>query len=219
MKRLLALLVVLVVPALASAQRAGVPVDSVTPAGLERIEVNVPEHEQNGVQLFFAPPGRALAEVRVDVIVASSHREAIAAMSFFEQTVANELPLVRGVGDEARGDAGLAVLVRDNVFVVVHRLAGNRDALAIARALDAEIERAPRGGAVSPVRLSIPEPGEGANPLQLPEGVLEAYVVAGGSAAARRTSRGWVLTRQGSEPATVSVVACDRLLRRLRARR
>lgn len=219
MTRLIVLLVVLASPALAYAQRAGVPVDSVTPAGLERIDVNVPEHEQNGVQLFFAPHGQARAEVRIDVLVASTHLEATARMRFFEQTVAGELPFVGGIGDEARGGASLAALVRDNVFVVIHRIGGVRDALAIARSLDAVILSAPRGGVDSPVRLSIPQLGEGVQPLQLPEGVLEAHVVAGGSASARRTSRGWVLVRNGAEPATVSVVACDRMLRRLRLER
>ena len=219
MMRLIALFVVLASPALASAQRGGVPVDSVTPAGLERIEVNVPEREQNGVQLFFAPHGQTRAEVRIDVLVAPSHREATEAMRFFEETAAGELPNVTGLGDEARGDAGIVALVRDNVFVVVRRIGGGHDALAIARVLDLVIEAVPRSAPGSPVRLAIPELVQGVQLLQLPEGVLEAHVVAGGSASARRTGRGWVLTRHGSEPFTVSVVACDRMLRRIRAQR
>lgn len=203
-------------PALAAAQIPGVPVDSLTPPQMERVEVDVPEYDGHGVRLWFAPTGAPRATLRVDVLVASSGREAADAAAWLEQTVAGELAPLPGLGDDARGDASIVAFVRDNVFVVVQRVGEAGDARVSAAGLDAAIQAAPRRSAPRAPPIAVPALAEGTTLLQLPAAILAAHVVATGSASARRTRAGWVLVRRGAAPWTVTVVATDALLRRSR---
>lgn len=203
-------------PALASAQLAGVPADALTPAGMHRVEVEVPEHAHHGVRLYFAPEDQARATLRVSVLVAPTARDAAAALDAFEATVAGELASLPGVGDRALGGASLVAFARDNVFVVVQRLDAQTDCRPLAAALDGAVRAAPRGPSASPARLGAPAPGE---TLQLPPGVLAAHVLATGAAAARRTAAGWAVVARGDGAWTVTVLAADAMLRRVRVER
>lgn len=217
----LALALAWLAPALASAQLAGVPIDALTPEGMERVDVSVPEHEGHGVRLDFAPEGEGepRATLRVDVLVAPSARAAIEAADWHERTITGELAAIPGLGDRARGGPSIVVLVRDNVFVVVRRIAPQVDCVPHAIAIDAALEAAPRGAPRSALRLAIPPLAEGLTPLQLPAGVAGAHVLATGSASARRTRAGWAVVRRGAGPWSVTVHACDALLRRVSAER
>jgi len=219
MKRLALASMLWLLPAIASAQIAGVPVDSLTPDGLARVDVSVPEHARHGVRLTYAAEQGAPA-LRLDVLVASDARAAADAAAWFEQTVAGDLPALARLGDDARGDAGLVAFVRDNVFVVVRSIDGRGgDCRARAAAIDAALRSAPRGRPVSDARVRVGDLGPGLTPLQLPDSVLAAHVVASGSAAARRTRDGWSVRRRGDGAWTVRVLAVDRMLRRIEATR
>jgi len=220
MKRLCLALLVWLAPAAAAAQIAGVPVDALTPDGLERIDVAVPERASHGVRLTYAAAGQATPALRIDVLVAADARAAADAAAWFEQTVAGELPALAGLGDDARGDGGLVALLRDNVFVVVRSIDGRGgDCRARAAAIDATLRAAPRGPATSRARVSVPALAPGLTAVQLPDAVLAAHVAASGSAAARRTRAGWAVLRRGDGAWSVRVLAADRLLRRIEATR
>lgn len=220
MMRLTLALLVWLAPAVAAAQIAGVPVDALTPDGLERVDVSVSELANHGVRLTYAPAGQRAASLRIDVLVAPDARTAADAAAWFEQTVAGDLPPLTGLGDDARGDAGLIALRRDNVFVVVRSIDGRGgDCRAHAAAIDAALRAAPRGRPAADATLAIPALEPGLTPLQMPDAVLAAHVHASGSAAARRTRTGWSVLRRGDGPWSVRVVAADRLLRRIEASR
>ncbi|MGE0791964.1 MAG: hypothetical protein AB7S26_40190 [Sandaracinaceae bacterium] len=215
----------------ATAQIAGVPVGSLTPAGMQRVDVEVPEHEGHGVRLYFAParagsatvrPGAddstslPRATLRVDVLVADDAAAAAAALAWIEQTVTREMPQIASLGDRGWGDTSIVAFVRDNVFVTVQRVGEGVDARAHALAIDAAIARAPRRGAPAAPRIQIPVPAEGVTALPLPAEILAAHVTATGSVYARRTRAGWALVRRGDGPWTVTVMTSDALLRRSR---
>lgn len=197
----------------AHAQRA-VPVERVTPPSFELRDVDVPELASEPVRLRFAPAGQRRAELLVDVRIAADRRGARDAARWLRETTAGDLPALNGLGDVAMGDAGLCAFVRDEVFVVVRRIAGAHDAIAIARGLDAALtERidAPLPGAFA----RIPAQLEASAPIELSPEVLAAHVLVEGPGHARRTPNGWTIARTGAGPLTVRVIAFDRGLRRL----
>ncbi|MEZ4336977.1 MAG: hypothetical protein R3B82_10145 [Sandaracinaceae bacterium] len=206
-------------PALASAQIAGVAADALTPAGMTRVEVEIPERETDGVWLYFAPEGATRATLRAQVYVAPSAQAARDAEALHAQSIAGDLDALSGLGDRASGGASMLTFVRDNVFVVLQRLGGQLDCRPAAHAIDAALRAAPRGPATTRLAVEIPMLVEGTNALQLPAAALGAHVVASGSAAARRARDGWVVTRRGGEAWSVTVLAADAMLRRVRVER
>lgn len=206
-------------PALASAQIAGLPADALTPAGMTRVDVEIPERETEGVWLSFAPEGTTRATLRAKVYVAPSAQAARDAEALHAQGIAGDLDSLAGIGDRASGGAAMITFVRDNVFVALQRLDGQADCRPAARAIDAAIQAAPRGPASARLRVEIPALVEGVNVLQLPSAVLGAHVIASGSAAARRTRAGWVVVRRGTAGWSVTVLAADAMLRRVRVER
>lgn len=197
----------------AHAQRA-VSVEEVTPPGWVLIDVDVPEHESAPVRLRFAPEGQARTELLVDVLIAGDRRGAHDAARGLRETTAGELGEVQGVGDAAAGDAGFVAFVRGEVFVVVRRIGGSHDAIAIARRIDASLLQR-REVALPRAFVQVPARIETVAPIQLGPEVLGAHVSVEGPGLARRTADGWLVARSGPGPLTVRVVAFDRHLRRL----
>jgi hypothetical protein len=155
-------------------------------------------------------------ELLVDVRVAQDADGARAALAARLRTVTSPPPELE-LGDEGRGDAGFAAFVRDNVFVSVHRVAGEADALAVARAIDAAVVAAPVGSptAEPSARRSYDDAqlGERPVPVAFPEGLLAAQLEVCGPVYARRTADGWVVVRTGPGTVTVRVLGVDRRLR------
>jgi hypothetical protein len=200
----------------AHAQRA-VPVARVTPPSFELVDVDVPDLESEPVRLRFAPAGQRRAELLVDVRIAGDRRGAQDAAQWLRETTAGPLRALEGIGDAAAGDAGFVAFVRDEVFVVVRRIGGAHDAVAIARGLDAALlERidAPLPGAF----VRVPTQVEASAPIVLSPEILAAHVLVEGPGLARRTPAGWTIARTGAGPLAVRVIAFDRGLRRLEHR-
>lgn len=213
-------LVAWLAPAFASAQLAGVAADALTPEGMERVEVNLPEEAHHGVHLYYAATGQSRPTLRIEVYVAVDARDAAEVAERFVETTAGELPSLVGVADGARGDAGLVIFRHQNLFVAVRELShGAHDCVALSRAIDLRLAGAARGSSRSALRLSAPELSEGLNAIQLPADALAAHVTASGSAYARRTRSGWVVERRGEGPWSVAIIATDGQLRRTRVER
>lgn len=197
----------------ALAQVRGVPVEALTPAGMHLVDVDVPEVDRVPVRLRFAPAPQGRAEVLVDVLLEDDAPSAGAAAAWFRETVSGELPAIAGIGDAAVGDAGLVAFVRDDVLVVVRRIAGAHDVSSIARSIARAIDPArSAGGPHLAVAPRDPQVGE-TIPIHV-AGALALHVTADGPAQARRTRSGWVLSRSGAGPITLRVVIVDRLVRR-----
>jgi hypothetical protein len=196
--------------------RAGVPVDALTPDGMERLAVRAPSRPGLPVRLTYAGEGAAEPELLVDVVVAADARGAHAALLRFSRGVARELDALPGVGDEAYATPGLVAFARDNVMIAVRRVAGTRDPHAIAVEAEAVVAAAPLGTPdAAPVTARMPSSlrvGR-AEALSLPDAVLAATVRAVGPAAVRRDAAGWRITRTGPGDVGVEVVAVDELLR------
>jgi hypothetical protein len=207
----------LLVPLAAAAEpvvHGGVAVDKLTPAGMQRLSVTAPTEPERPVRLVF---GRGTTpELLVDVLVAADPAGARTALDARWRTVSNPPPTAT-LGDEGRGDAGFAAFVRDNVYVAVHRVAGEADALAVARAIDAVVVASPAGSptAEPTERRSYDDTqlGERPVPVAFPDGLLAAQLEVCGPAYARRTADGWVVVRTGPGTVTVRVLGVDRRLR------
>ena len=207
----------LLVPLSAAAEpvvHGGVAVDELTPAGMQRLSVTGPTEPDRPVRLVY---GReSTPELLVDVRVVADAAGARAALDARWRTVTSPPPEAE-LGDAGRGDAGLAAFVRDNVFVSVHRVAGEADALAVARAIDAVVVAAPAGSptAESSERRTYDDAqlGERPVPVEFPAGLLAAQLEVCGPAYARRTADGWVVVRTGPGTVTVRVLGVDRQLR------
>jgi hypothetical protein len=205
------------VPLAAAAEpvvHGGVAVDELTPAGMQRLSVTGPTAPDRPVRLVY---GRAASpELLVDVLVGRDAEAARAALEARLRTVTSPPPET-ALGDEGRGDVGFAAFVRDNVFVSVHRVAGEADALAVARAIDAVVVAAPAGTPTAEPsgRQSYDDAqlGERPVPVEFPDGLLAAQLEVCGPAYARRTADGWVVVRTGPGTVTVRVIGVDRRLR------
>lgn len=202
-------------PAAASAQLA---LDALAPAGLDRVEIDVPVEPELGVRLYFAPAGERVATLGVEVHLAPSAAEARRLAAAHVAMVSGELAPLAGIGERAWGEATHVAFVRGDAFVVVRRLRGEEDCRARALELDQAIVVAPRR-APPAVAVALPDLGQGATPVALPPEIVAAHVIATGSAAARRTRSGWVVVRRGGGPWSVRLVACDAWLRRADAAR
>lgn len=205
----------------ASAQslvHGGVLPEQLVPAGLHLVDVTVPAVDARSVHLGLAPTGQRTSTHTLDVDVAADATTARARLTWFRQTVSGEFPAIRGLGDEAYGDAGLLAFVRDNVFVVVRRIAAGGDVAPLAAHIDRAIAAAPAGAtsASSPsLRLDEIDEGE-SRAVQTPADLLAMHLVAEGDAYARRTRTGWVVTRTGPGEYRVRVRVVDQRLRQSR---
>jgi hypothetical protein len=198
----------------AAAQRAALDVDSLAPAGLRLIDVRVRDQESIPVRLSFAQSG-SRAEISIDVSLERDAASARHSLRRLVDTTQGELPAVDGIGETALGGTALLAFVRENVFVIVRAIAPDRDALEIARHLDAAILRAPRGTPRASTRIQIPDVQEGTTrPIETSEDVLALHAYASGDVNVRNTRGGWVVSRVGSGEARISVVVVDRSLRR-----
>ncbi len=197
----------------ALAQAPGALVAAVTPPGMHLVDVDVPDVDRVPVRLRFAPAPQARAELLVDVLVSDDAPSAAEAAAWFRETVSGELPELGGIGDAAAGDAGLVAFVRGEVFVIVRRVAGGHDAVAIARAIDRSL-RERRASPPSAVRLDVASPQVGeTRPIRAGD-ALAMHVTASGPGEARRTRQGWTLTRTAPGAIELHVVVIDRALRR-----
>ncbi len=208
----LASLLVLFSCAPALAQTRGVALEAFTPAGMRRVDVDVPEVDHVPERQRYAPANATRAEVLVDVLLSEDAPSARAAAAWFRETVSGELPEIDGLGDGAAGDAGLVAFVHDTALVVVRRITGAHDVLAIARAIDRAI--APASGALAAVRVEgNPQPG-GPPARIVATGAIGMYVTVTGPGEARRTRDGWVVARSAPGPLRVHLVTVDAQLRR-----
>lgn len=205
------------VPLAAAAEpvvHGGVAVDELTPAGMQRLSVIGPTAPDRPVRLVY---GRGTEpELLVDVRVAQDADGARAALEARLRTVTSPPPEVE-LGDRGLGDAGFAAFVRDNVFVSVHRVAGEADARAVARAIDVVVVVAPAGSptAARTARRWYDDAQLGERPVavEFPGELLAAQLEVCGPAYARRTADGWVVVRTGPGTVTVRVLGVDRRLR------
>jgi hypothetical protein len=192
----------------------GVPVDALTPEGLERLSVSAPSAVGRPVRIVYG--ANDAPQVLMDVLVAADAPRARAAIEEWRRAVVRP-PAPAALGDVGYGEGPLQAFARDNVFVAVHRVDGDADAAAIAAQADAAILAAPPGRPTAdPVPVRRYEDGQsGAPPLpiEVPEGLLAAGIEVCGKAYARRTPEGWVLVRTGPGPVTVRVIGVDRMLR------
>ena len=194
--------------------RGGVPLDSLTPEGLQRLSVAAPASGARPVRLVF---GTADApQVLMDVLVAPGADAARAALEDWRRTVVQP-PSAEPLGDVGYGAGPLHAFARDNVFVAVHRVAGDADAQAIAAQADAAIQDAPAGRpTASPVpdqQFDDAQLADRPLPIVFPAELVAAAVSVCGPGYARRTTDGWVVVRSGPGLVTVRVVGVDRLLR------
>jgi len=209
MRIALALIVLLVLSVSATAvaqQRVGLPVDSVAFADAQRVDVDASD-PYGWVRISFEGDRR----VRMDVRVLRDARDARAALQDVVRTTSGELPVL-SFADAAFGDARFVAFVRDNIVAIVR----SERALGDARVVDAAIRAAPLGVPdLSPIPVDLPQLAIGVpTPIQLGSDVLSVHIVAHGPAVARKTSRGWVVTRTGPGEARLETRACDTLLRR-----
>lgn len=197
----------------ALAQAPGALVAAVTPPGMHLVDVDVPDVDRVPVRLRFAPAPQARAEVLVDVLVGDDAPSAAEAAAWFRETVSGELPELGGIGDAAVGDAGLVAFVRGEVFVIVRRVAGGQDPVAIARAIDRSL-RERRASPPSGVTVDVPAVPVGETRPIARGDALAMHVTASGPGEARRTRQGWTLTRTAQGAIELHVVVVDRALRR-----
>ena len=207
----------LAAPAIARpVMRQGVPVEALTPVGLERVRVRVPRAEGQPVRLTYAAAGTRRAQVLIEVVVGADAEQARVALEHWRHQLARDLPVVDGVGDEAYGTSASIAFVRDNVMVAVRRVDGEADILELATTADAAVMGAPRGRP-TPARLEVAVPptlarGEDVD-VAAPSDVLAADVRVEGPARVRRTRDGWRLSRTADGAVRVRMVAVDGLLR------
>ena len=200
------LLLALSLPVSAAAQRTGLPVDSVAFTGTQRVDVDASD-PHGWVRLTF----EGERSVRVDVRVLADRTAARAALQDAVRATSGELSAI-ALADAAFGDAGYVAFARENIAVVVR----SSSALADARTVDAAIRAAPRGAPdLTEIAIELPQLFVGVpTSILLDRNVLAAHVVAHGAAHARRTRRGWVVTRTGPGEIRLETQLCDTLLRR-----
>lgn len=195
----LTLAALLVPAACASAQPPRPLSEAVAPAGMDRVEVRVPDDPRIPVRLLYAPRGQTRAQVWVDVLVADSADDAAARAEWLARTSSSAgLAPVADVGDRAWGDGGMVVFVRGETVAAVRVLSDAHDALAIARRVDGALTAARGAAAPAPRARLEGNPGADTPARVLFEGdVVGAHVVASGDAYARRSHDGWVVVRTG----------------------
>lgn len=199
-------LIALSLPVTVAAQRVGLPVDSIALTDTQRVDIDASD-PHGWVRVSYA----GQRNVRMDVRVTANDRAARDALGDVVRTTAGELPPL-SIGDAAFGDAAYVAFARENIVVVVR----SDDALSDARAVDMAIQTAPRGAPdLSPITVAVPQLVEGVpTSIQLPSDVVSAHVVAHGPAIARKTPRGWVVTRTGAGTVQLETRTADTLLRR-----
>ncbi len=192
--------------------RAGVPVDSLTPDGMQRLAVRVPVMDGQPVRLTF---GADKAEILVDVFVAASADDAREALEHWRHQLSREIDPVAGVGDVAYGSQNLIVFAQDNIMIAVRRVSGAADVPTVAGDALAAVKAAPTGSPTAKVVTArVPELVTGnAEVLTLSRAVLASRVTADGPATVRKTRAGWRITRRHVGDVSVRVVAVDELLR------
>ncbi|UJR86844.1 hypothetical protein [Sandaracinus amylolyticus] len=225
---LLSVLLVLALATSASAQvRTGVSVEALratlAEGGLELREIELDEEADRPVRLEIARVGAPGAIALLDVEVRESERDAI---TFARARV--ELESTRGLvtrdtdvwADVAHGAAGLVVARDANVVAIVRTIDGRADAMTIVEHLRAAIARSPIGAPVvtRAPRVEVPRALAigGSFVVPVPPAFVEARVIAEGAGYARRTPRGWMVTRTAQGALTVRVVGIDALLRTVR---
>jgi hypothetical protein len=211
---LLAWLVPVAVSAGEPVVHGGVPVEALTPVGMQRLSIEAPSAAGRPVRLSFGASGTA--EVVMEVLVASDAAGARAALDDWKRTL-QHAPPAEALGDAGYGGGATHGFVRDNVFAMVRRVAGEADAAALAAQVDAAIKNAAAGDpslAAVPVQsFDDAQLGEAPVPLAFASGLIAANVSVCGPAYARRTAEGWVLVRTGPGAVTVSVTGVDAFLR------
>jgi len=214
MKMTLGAATILLLTAACASAQSTTRADALTPAGLERIEVRAPDHEDIAVRLMYAPPGQQRAEVWMDVVVESSPAHARHRAEQLASRVAAGLDPRDDVGEAAWGDRGMVVLARGSVAVAIRVIAGGHDALVIAQRVDAALRQAPAGSPGAPrLRVGAGQPGGAPAPIAFEGDVVAAHVAVTGDAYARRTRDGWVLVVTGEGPYAVHAFAVDSALR------
>ena len=224
MKFLVWILLLGMVPAAADADEpaahGGVPLESLTPPGMQRLSIEAPSAPDRPVRLTYG--AEASVEVRVEVLVGRDGAEARAALEDWKRTLVRS-PAAVELADGGYGEGPLWGWVRDNVFVAVHLVDGQADAAAIAAHVDEAVKAAPAGEATA---AAVPDrvyddgqPGETPLPLSFPAGLVAASVRVCGPGYARRTRDGWVLVRTDPGAVTVRVLGVDALLRVTRGAR
>jgi hypothetical protein len=192
----------------------GVPVDALTPAGMQRLSIEAPTAAGRPVRLSFGASGTA--EVVMEVLVAADAASARAALDDWKRTM-QLAPPGEALGDAGYGGGTTHGFVRDNVFAMVRRVAGEADAAAIAAQVDAAIKNAPAGdptlAAVAVQSFDDAQLGADPVPLAFASGLIAANVSVCGPAYARRTAAGWVLVRTAPGAVTVRVTGVDVFLR------
>jgi len=192
--------------------RAGVPVDSLTPDGMQRLAVRVPVVDSQPVRLTY---GVDKAEILVDVFVAASAQDAREALEHWRHQLSREIDAVADVGDVAYGTPSLIAFAQDNVMVAVRRVSGSADVATLAADALAAVKAAPTGSpSATPVTARVPELIEGkAQALALSRDALAVRVFAQGPATVRKTRAGWRITRNRAGAVSLVVVAVDEQLR------
>jgi hypothetical protein len=183
-------------------------VSRIAAPGLVLTEVRAPDDVPLPVRLVFARSAQARAEVRIDVLVTASEAEALSRAEALESRAALGLPALEGIGARAWGHRTMVVLARGPVAAEVRVLAGAHDAVAIARALDAELA-AGTGRAATAPRLRVDGDAQGERPLavRFDGDVVASWLSADGAGYARSTERGWVVARTGPGAIVVRALA------------
>jgi hypothetical protein len=212
---------ILALPSIACAQvRAGVPLETLRAAlGADALvlgDVDVPDAPDLPVRLAIQRRQEPVAIL--DVYVADTHQEARAWVAGRAPAISSAPLIARADGtfaDTPSGPASLVIAAHANVAIVVRASATDVDAAAIAAQVGAAIDSAPEGAA----RISVPAPPTddlaigASRAVQLPASAVAARVVASGGGYARRTPRGWMITRTSADPVVARVLVVDRHLR------
>ena len=212
---------ILALPSLACAQiRAGVPLDTLRSAlaadALVLGEADVPDDAALPVRLAILRRQEPVAIL--DVYVGDTHEEALAWVTERAPAISSARMVARSDGtfaDTPIGPAGFVIAAHANVAIVVRVSASDVDAAAIAERVGAAIDSAPAAS----TRISVPSPPTddlaigASRPVQLPAWAMAARVVATGGGYARRTPRGWMITRTSADPIVARVLVVDRYLR------
>ncbi len=191
--------------------RRGISLDALTPAGMQRVDVALPFHEDGTTALGFATQGEERPTLFIELLVASSASNATEAMDARITTISGQVAELEGIGERAVGDAQYVLFTRDNLFFVVR----GANATEVSRSVDQLAARAPVG---RPVVRSISV----ARPAQLPTGTAiplevvgaeSARITADGGALCRATRAGYVLQRREGQPEaySLSIVWVDAL--------
>lgn len=208
------LLVASVASAAKEKTRAGVPVESLTPAGMTRLSVSAPMASGLPVRLVYGSARKP--EVIIDVLVAADAATARSKLDRWRRTVAITPDSASGIGDVAFAGEGLVGFARANVMVIVRRVAGKADVMDVALAAEAAVDAAPAGSAkMAAVQPRVPALAVGESAVvSLPADLIAADVRVAGPATVRRQKQGgWRITRTGQGAIAVTVRAVDGLLR------